>query len=65
MAPRYLISLAELNWWLYTTTILFDDFYDFIQLYSKARHIFKNCNIYLKSKRFCKSKFILPKAKLK
>ena len=29
----------------------------------KTRHIFKNCIIYLKSERFCKSKFTLSKVK--
>ena len=30
-------------------------------IYLKIRHIFKSCNIYLKSERFRKSKFTLSK----
>ena len=30
-------------------------------MYLKIRHIFKNCNIYLKPERFHKSKFTLSK----
>ena len=32
-------------------------------IYSKARHIFKSCNIYLKTEHFRKSKFTLSKIK--
>ena len=32
-------------------------------IYLKMRHIFKSCNIYLKPKRFRKSKFTLSKVK--